>query len=61
MGQERAAIKVVELDARRPSIPEDLEATSRAVVEAHEADVRSAIASVGWVRWGVLQQLRRVA
>jgi hypothetical protein len=59
MRQERAAVKLVELDARRPSIPEDLKTTSRTVLEAHEAHLRSAIASVRWVRRGVLQQLTR--
>jgi hypothetical protein len=60
MRRETAAIKLVELDAR-PSIPEDLEATSRTVLEAHEEHLRTAIASVRWVRRGVLQQLTRVA
>jgi hypothetical protein len=61
MRRETAAIKLVELDARRPSIPEDLATTSRTVLEAHDGQLRTAIASVRWVRRGVLQKLTRVA
>jgi hypothetical protein len=38
---------------------EELEATTRAVVGAHEAHVREAIDCVGWERRGVLQTLAR--
>lgn len=40
-------------------IREQLDATTRALAEAHEADVQGAIAGVRWERRGLLQRLVR--
>ena len=38
----------------------ELEATSRAVLAAHEAHIRDATGNVRWERRGILQRLTRV-
>src|SRR6266540_3933213 len=48
-----------ETNSAEPTIEQQLEATSRAVVAADEAYVQEAIGSVHWERRGLLQRLTR--
>jgi hypothetical protein len=47
-------------DTRRRSLAEELQPTSQALIEAHEAHLRGAVDSVRWERRGILGRLVRV-